>query len=89
MAFSLVCSEEGLGGAFLGDMRRLSELGQLTFDNPKGVFLPPVEVLEQIGQSWQQEFKVAGTVEAKQSDQVLTGQVSQGRAVAVYTPTRF
>lgn len=89
MAFSLVCSEEGLGGAFLGDMRRLSELGQLTFDNPEGVFLPRVEVLEQIGQSWQQEFKVAGTVEAKQSDQVLTGQVSQGRAVAVYTPIGF
>jgi hypothetical protein len=42
--FSLMCNQEGLGGKYLGDMRRISELGELTFSNPRGVFLPRPEI---------------------------------------------
>jgi hypothetical protein len=87
--FSLTCYQEGLGGSFLGDMRRLNALGRLNFSNPRGMFLPLPAVMETIGKPWTQEFDVAGTVEAHQGDKLVTGQVSWGRAAATYTPAGF
>jgi hypothetical protein len=87
--FSLACSEEGLGGNYLGDMRRLTELGQLSFSNPRGLFLPRPETMEEIGRSWTQELDVTGTVQAYQGDNLVEGRINRGRAVAVYTPARF
>ncbi len=87
--FSLVCSQEGLGGNYLGDMRRISELGDLSFNNPRGMFLPRPETMEAIGTTWTQEFDVTGTVQAHRGDSLVEGEISRGRAVAVYTPTRF
>ena len=45
----LLCSREGLGGVYLGDMRRITELGDLNFSNPRGVYLPRPETMEEIG----------------------------------------
>ncbi|MCL4294804.1 MAG: hypothetical protein KJ077_03720 [Anaerolineae bacterium] len=87
--FSLVCYQKGLGGGFLGDMRRLSALGRLNFSNPRGMFLPGPALMETIGQPWTQEFDVAGIVEARQGDKLVTGQISRGWATATYTPTGF
>lgn len=86
---SLVCYQEGLGGGFLGDMRRLNALGRLNFSNPRGMFLPRPTVMEAIGTPWTQEFDVTGTVEARQGDKVVTGQINRGRAAATYTPAGF
>jgi hypothetical protein len=86
---SMVCSAEGLGGSYLGDMRRITELGDLVFSNPRGTFLPRPETMEQIGSSWRQELDVTGIVPATWDDRVVEGWVTQGRAVAVYTPIRF
>ncbi len=87
--FSLVCYQEGLGGSYLGDMRRTTELGDLNFSNPHGMFLPRPEMMEEIGSTWVQEFDVTGTVQASHEDSPVTGRISRGRAVAVYTPTSF
>ncbi len=87
--FSLVCYQEGLGGSYLGDMRRITELGNLNFSNSHGMFLPRPEVMEEIGNSWTQEFDVTGIIEAYQGNKLLEGNISQGRAVAVYTSTGF
>jgi hypothetical protein len=87
--FSLACSPEGLGGNYLGDMRRITELGELNFSNPRGTFLPGPEKMEEIGRSWTQELDVTGTVEASQGSSLVTGRISRGRAAAVYTPTGF
>lgn len=87
--FSLMCSQEGLGGDFLGDIRRITELGDLKFSNPRGVFLPRPERVEEIGRSWTQELDVSGTVQAIQVDSLVAGKISRGQAVAVYTPVRF
>ncbi|GAB4530994.1 MAG: hypothetical protein Kow0063_09690 [Anaerolineae bacterium] len=87
----LACSQEGLGGVYLGDMRRITGLGDLNFGNPRGVFLPRPEVMESLGASWRQEMDVTGTVQASHplADTLVEGQISQGRAVALYTPVRF
>jgi hypothetical protein len=87
--FSLACSPEGLGGNYLGDMRRITELGELNFSNPRGTFLPGPERVEEIGRSWTQELDVTGTVQASQGNNLVTGRISRGRAAAVYTPTGF
>lgn len=87
--FSLVCYQEGLGGSFVGDMRRITELGDLNFSNPHGMFLPRPEMMEEIGSTWVQEFDVTGAVQASQEDTPVTGRISHGRAVAAYTPTGF
>jgi len=87
--FSLVCYQEGLGGSFVGDMRRITELGDLNFSNPHGMFLPRPEMMEVIGSTWVQEFDVTGTVQARQEDNPVMGRISRGRAVAAYTPTGF
>jgi hypothetical protein len=87
--FSLACSPEGLGGNYLGDMRRITELGELNFSNPRGTFLPGPERMEEIGRSWTQELDVTGTVQAHQGDNLVAGSISRGRAAAVYTPTGF
>lgn len=89
LAFTMVCYQEGLGGNYLGDMRRISELGDFNLSNPRGVFLPRPEKMEQLGGSWRQEWDVAGTVRANQGASLLEGTIQQGRAVAVYTPIRF
>lgn len=88
---SLACLQEGLGGVYLGDMRRITELGDLNFSNPRGVFLPRPETMENLGASWRQEMDVTGTVQASHplADTLVEGQVGQGRAVALYTPVRF
>lgn len=86
---TLACSQEGLGGSFLGDMRRLSELGDLTFKAAKGVFLPGPDVLEKPDASWTQEFEVSGIVQGSQADTVVKGRVTQGQAKAVYTSGGF
>jgi hypothetical protein len=70
-------------------MRRITELGDLNFSNPRGVFLPRSETMEEIGASWRQELDVAGTVQASREDTLLEGQINHGRAVAVYTPVGF
>jgi hypothetical protein len=87
--FGLVCHPEGLGGAFLGDMRRITEFGDLNFGNARGMFLPPPEVMEEIGSKWTQEFEIKGTVPASRRDGLVTGRISRGRAVATYTPISF
>jgi len=87
MQFSLMCNQEGLGGNYLGDMRRISELGELAFSHPRGVFLPRPEIMEEIGKTWIQEFDVTGTIQASQEDRVVTGRITRGRAVALYTST--
>jgi hypothetical protein len=87
--FSLACSPEGLGGNYLGDMRRITELGELHFSNPRGMFLPGPERMEEIGRYWTQELDVTGTVQARQGDNPVAGRISRGRAAAVYTPTGF
>jgi hypothetical protein len=87
--FNLICYREGLGGGLIGDMRRISEFGDLLFNNPRGMFLPRPEVIENIGRSWQQEFDVTGELDAMRGDDLIRGVVRQGRAVATYTPTRF
>ena len=87
--FSLTCSPEGLGGAFLGDMRRLAEFGDLNFSNPRGVFLPRSETAEQIGLSWRQELDVSGTIPAQWGDISVKGRISRGRATATYTPIGY
>jgi hypothetical protein len=87
--FSLACSLEGLGADYLGDMRRITELGELSFSNPRGTFLPSPERMEEIGRSWTQDLDVTGTVKASQGNTLVTGKISRGRAAAVYTPTSF
>ncbi len=87
--FSLGCYQEGLGGNYLGDMRRLTELGNLIFSNPRGMFLSRPEVMEDIGRPWTQEYDVSGTVEGRQGDKPVVGHISRGQAVAVYTSTGF
>jgi hypothetical protein len=86
---SLTCYLEGLGGNYLGDMRRITELGELNFSNPRGMFLPRPSVMEKVGSSWTQEFDVTGTVQASQGDRSVNGRISRGQVVAVYTPTGF
>ncbi len=87
--FGLECRPEGLAGQYLGDMRRLTELGDLKFGKVKGLFLPRPEVMEHLGQSWRQEFEVSGTVRAFRDGQAVTGNISRGQAVATYLPTGF
>ncbi len=87
--FSLVCYQEGLGGSFLGDMRRITALGHLNFSNPRGMFLPHPTVMETIGRPWTQEHDVTGTVEANQGDKLVIGHISRGRAITTYTPIGF
>jgi hypothetical protein len=84
----LTCSQTGLGGNYLGDMRRIAELGDLNFSNPRGVFLPDPATLEG-RKPWRQELDVAGTVPASQAGSPLEGRINRGRAVAVYTPIRY
>jgi hypothetical protein len=83
--FNLNCTSEGLGDAYLGDMRRLTELGKLTFDNPQGVFLSKPELLEKIGSTWSQEVDVKGTLEGQHGSSLVLGRISRGRAVATYS----
>lgn len=85
----LACNQEGLQGVYLGDIRKLTGLGHLSFSNPRGPFLAQVNVLENIGQSWTQEFDVTGTIGVYQGKEAVVGHVSRGKAVAVYTPTGF
>jgi hypothetical protein len=87
--FNLECYQDGLGGDFVGEMRRLIELGALNFKNVEGLFLPRPEIMEQLGTSWTQEFKVTGTVPASQGGQPVVGQIRDGQAAAIYTPTGF
>lgn len=87
--FNLTCYQEGLGGHFLGDMRRITELGDLNFSNPRGMFLPRPEVIEKSGASWTQEYDVTGTVKAYQGNDPVVGQISQGMGTVTYTPTGF
>lgn len=87
--FSLVCYKEGLGGEYIGDMRRIAAFGDLTFRNSRGLFLPRPDVVEHIGSTWTQNFEVTGTVQARQGDKLVSGNISRGQAVAVYTPTNF
>lgn len=86
IGFGLVCSQAGLGGDYLGDVRRITELGALTFSPSEDPFLPGAEIMERIGQPWSQEFNVSGTVQARQGAGLLEGRVRQGQARAVYTP---
>ncbi len=83
--FNVGCQQNGLGGDYLGDMRRITELGNLTFSDFRGLFLPGVDTLEEIGASWSQEFEIGGTVQAKQGDASVYGTVTRGRGTAVYT----
>jgi hypothetical protein len=85
----LACNQEGLHGVYLGDIRKLAGLGRLSFNNPRGPFLAQVEILENIGQPWTQEFEVTGSIDVYQGKETVVGKVSRGRAVAVYTPTGF
>lgn len=87
--FSLECRPEGLAGQYLGDMRRLTELGDLKFGKVKGLFLPRPEEMEHLGQSWRQEFEVSGTVPAVWDGQGVTGSIGRGQAVATYLPAGF
>jgi hypothetical protein len=87
--FSLVCDQEGLGGNYLGDMRRLTELGELSFSNRRGVFLPRPETMEAIGSTWTEELDVTGTVSARRGTSLVTGNITRGQAIAVYTSTGF
>lgn len=86
---TLGCSQDGLGGNFLGDMRRISELGNLTFKATKGVFLAGPEIIEKLGASWAQEFEVSGTVEGSYADTLINGSITQGMASAIYTSGGF
>jgi hypothetical protein len=70
-------------------MRRITELGNLNFSNPRGMFLPRPELLEQVGRSWVQEFDVTGTIEAHRGNMPVVGNIRRGRATALYTPTGF
>ena len=85
---SLACPPEGLGGSFLGDVRRIAELGELEFSNPRGTFLARPEAMEE-RRSWTQDLDVSGTVQATRGDSLLEGRVNRGRASAVYTPVGF
>lgn len=87
--YNVVCLPEGLGGSYLGDMRRITEFGDLHFDNPRGVFLPQPEVMEAADASWTQEFDVGGTVNASQEEQIVVGKIARGQAKAVYTAVGF
>lgn len=87
--FNVVCLPEGLGGSYLGDMRRITEFGDLHFDNPRGVFLPQPEVMEAADASWMQEFDVGGTVNASQGEQIVAGKIARGQAKVVYTAAGF
>lgn len=82
--FDMTCLPEGLGGGYLGDMRRISELGDLNFSEPVGVFLPTPDVIENVGQSWSQRYKVTGIVEARHGDATVVGVVRQGVATVDY-----
>lgn len=87
--FNVACQPEGLGGSYLGDMRRIVELGDLQFNNPRGVFLPQPELMESAGTSWTQGFDINGTVNANQGEQPVIGKIARGQAEAVYTSTGF
>ncbi len=87
--FGLECVQAGLGGSYLGDMRRITEFGRFVFSNPRGLFLPPPDVMENVGTAWAQEYQVTGTIEGRQGKNPVLGQINQGRAVAFYTPTGF
>ncbi|MBE7551513.1 MAG: hypothetical protein HS126_10620 [Anaerolineales bacterium] len=87
--FNVVCLPEGLGGSYLGDMRRIIEFGDLHFDNPRGVFLPQPEVMEAADATWTQEFDVGGTVNASQGEQIVAGKIARGQAKVVYTAAGF
>jgi hypothetical protein len=87
--FNVVCLPEGLAGSYLGDMRRITEWGDLHFDNPRGVFLPQPEVMEAADASWTQEFDVGGTVNASQGEQIVVGTIARGQAKVVYTAAGF
>lgn len=85
----LTCSQEGLEGGYLGDMRRLTEFGQLEFSSLRGLFLPRSEVMEEIGTSWAQELEITGQVEGRYGNKSAIGHVTRGRGTAFYTPTGF
>lgn len=87
--FNVACQPEGLGGSYLGDMRRIVELGDLQFNNPRGVFLPQPELMESAGTSWTQGFDINGTINATQGEQPVIGKIARGQAEAVYTSTGF
>ena len=87
--FELECHQDGLGGSYPGDMRRITEFGRFVFSNSRGVFLPPPDVMENIGTSWVQEYQVAGTIEGRYGRTPVLGHINQGQAVAFYTPTGF
>lgn len=85
--FSIDCYQEGLGGGYLGDMRRLSEFGALYFSNPRGIFLPEPTLMEEIGSTWSQELDVSGSVMATQGQNEISGQITHGRAGSTFTIT--
>ncbi|MEM7032082.1 MAG: hypothetical protein AAF629_21195 [Chloroflexota bacterium] len=89
LRYDIVCYQEGLGGTFLGDMRRLTEFGDLTFANPRGVFLPSADLLNQGGVRWEQVFDVFGTVQVLHKNRPLQGNVREGEATAEYSTTNF
>jgi len=86
---SLICYQEGLGGSYLGDMRRITEFGDLRFSDAHGLFLPRPEIMEAVGSSWTQELGITGMVEGHQGDRLVEGNITRGRALATYTPTGF
>jgi len=87
--FNLECYEEGLGGAYLGDMRRITEFGDLQFSSIGGMFLPHPEQMEEIETIWSQELNVTGMVQAHQGSEVIAGEIEQGHATATYRSINF
>ncbi|MEM7342892.1 MAG: hypothetical protein AAF485_01500 [Chloroflexota bacterium] len=84
LTFDLICYQEGLGGNYMGDVRRLREFGDFVFSNPRGIFLPLAVHLEQENYEWEQELDVAGTVLATWQDRPISGQIEKGHLIATY-----
>jgi hypothetical protein len=85
----LACLEEGLGGNYLGDMRRLTEFGDLDFTNRRGVFLPRSETIGPDADLWVQEFSVTGSVPGYYGTKLISGEIHHGHALARYIPVGF
>lgn len=85
--FNLDCLPEQAGLSSLGDMRRLTEFGNLQFNNLEGAFLPEPAALTELGSSWTETYEVSGSVMGQRGSETVMGQITAGRAEAVYTPT--
>ena len=82
---TLGCKDQVVGLNFLGDMRRLSEFGDLSFSNPRGAFLLNPETPWQVGHAWRQESDITGTIEGRQGDTPVIGEIRRGLIRATYT----